>query len=217
MTNIYDNKDYASLSGKVYNYLRSSIIEGRYNTGDYLVETKIAEELGVSRTPVREALKQLELEDLVVSQPNRGVIVKSFTSEDYRDVFTIRLLLEGQAAYWAALRISQKQLDHLCEVVELMDLYTRKNDIEHLVRLDTVFHEIVYEACNSRTLKHVLASLHHNTHLSRQSSLTLPDRAPKSLKEHKHILAALETHDAEASKKSMEQHISSVSDNSQST
>ncbi len=217
MTNIYENKDYASLSDKVYDHLRNGIIEGRYKTGECLVEMKIAEELQVSRTPVREALKQLELEDLVVSQPNRGVIVKGFTREDYRDVFTIRHLLEGLAAYWAAERISQEQLDRLGELVELMDLYTRKKDADHLVRLDTMFHEIIYEASNSRTLKHVLASLHHNTHLARQSSLTVPDRAPKSLEEHKKIYAAIEAHDADAAKACMEQHILIASDYNQTT
>ncbi|MDO4572174.1 MAG: GntR family transcriptional regulator [Clostridia bacterium] len=214
---MYENKDYASLSDKVYDHLKNGIIEGHYRTGDCLIEMKIAEELGVSRTPVREALKQLELEDLVSSQPNRGVIVKGFTQEDYRDVYTIRHLLEGLAACWAAERIRQPQLDQLGEIVELMDLYTRKKDAEHLVRLDTMFHEIIYEASNSRTLKHVLASLHHNTHLARQSSLTIPERAPKSLAEHKSIYAALEAHDAEAARTRMEQHIAIASDYNQTT
>jgi len=212
---MYDNKDYASLSDMVYDHLRNGIIEGRYKTGECLVEMKIAEELSVSRTPVREALKQLELEDLVSSLPNRGVIVKGFTREDYRDVYTIRHLLEGLAAFWAAERIRPDQLDQLGEVVELMDLYTRKNDVEHLVRLDTMFHEIIYEACNSRTLKHVLASLHHNTHMARQSSLTVPDRAPKSLEEHKKIYAAIAAHDSASAKAYMEQHIAIASDYNQ--
>ena len=209
---MYVSKGYASLTSRVYEHLRDGIIEGRYKTGDSLTEQKIGEELGVSRTPVREALKQLDLEDLVTSLPNRGVIVKGFSAEDYHDAYTIRHLLEGQAAYWAAQRINREQLDRLAEVVELMDLYTRRSDIDHLVRLDTMFHEIVYEACSSRTLKHVLASLHHNTHLARQNSLTLPNRAPKSLAEHKNIYASLEAHDADAAKAYMEQHVVIVSD-----
>ena len=97
MPGFYDSKDYSSLSEMVYRNLRDGIAEGKYKTGDCLVEMKIAEELGVSRTPVREALKQLELEDLVVSHPNRGVVVKAFSSEDLQDVSTIRHLLEGCA------------------------------------------------------------------------------------------------------------------------
>ncbi len=210
MTSFYDSRDYASLSNKVYTSLRDGIAEGRYKTGDCLVEMKIAEELGVSRTPVREALKQLELEDLVVSQPNRGVVVKGFSSEDLQDVSTIRHLLEGQAAYWAAERIGAEQLKQLREVIELMEFYTQKNDIEHLVRLDTRFHEIIYEASGSRTIKHILASLHHNIHKARQSSLTVPDRAACSLQEHKSIFAAIERHDAPAAKEYMEEHVATA-------
>lgn len=207
MAGFYDSKDYSSLSEKVYRNLRDGIAEGKYRTGDCLVEMKIAEELGVSRTPVREALKQLELEDLVASHPNRGVVVKGFSNEDYQDVSTIRHLLEGQAAYWAAERISDELLSELKDVVELMEFYTQKNDVEHLVRLDTRFHEIVYEASGSRTIRHILASLHHNIRKARQSSLTLPERAICSLSEHQKIYHALESRDAQAAKEFMESHV----------
>lgn len=210
MANLYDTKDYSSLSDKVYQYLRDGIAQGKYQTGDCLVEMKIAEELGVSRTPVREALKQLELEDLVSSQPNRGVVVKGFTNEDFADVFAIRHLLEGQAAYWAAERINGEQTARLKEVVDLMEFYTLKNDVSHLVRLDEDFHQIVYEASRSRTLKHILLSLHHNIHRARESSLTMPARAENSLKEHQNIYSALIRHDAAAAKSLMEEHISTA-------
>ena len=198
MNGYYENKDYGSLSEKVYRFLRDGIAEGRYQTGDCMVEMKIAEELGVSRTPVREALKQLELEDLVSSHPNRGVVVKGLSSEDLQDVSTIRHLLEGQAAFWAAQRVSDTQLSELREVVELMEFYTAKSDVAHLVALDTRFHELIYEASGSRTIRHILASLHHNIRKARQSSLTLPDRALYSLAEHKRIFQAIERKDAPA-------------------
>lgn len=199
------------MSDKVYQSLRDAIAEGRYITGDCLVEQKIAQELGVSRTPVREALKQLELEDLVFSQPNRGVVVKGFTNEDFHDVYTIRHLLEGQAAYWAAERITADQLKQMAEIVELMEFYTNKNDVARLVQLDTSFHEGIYEACNSRTLKHILASLHHNIRRARTSSLTMPQRPLHSLAEHRSIFEALERHDAEEAKSLMENHIANTS------
>lgn len=212
MAGFYDPKDYTSLSDKVYRILRDSIAEGRYKTGDCLVEMKLAEELGVSRTPVREALKQLELEELVEPQPNRTVVVKGLSKEDVRDVSTIRHLLEGQAAYWAAERIGATLLAQLKEIVDLMEFYTQKNDVEHLVRLDTRFHEIIYEASGSRTLRHILTSLHHNIHQARQSSLTMPDRAVYSLGEHKNIFSAIERHDAPAAKEYMETHIATVAE-----
>ncbi|MDD3919776.1 MAG: GntR family transcriptional regulator [Eubacteriales bacterium] len=211
MNNYIDNQDKQSLTSRVFRYIRDGILEGRYHSGDYLVETRLAEELSVSRTPIREALKQLELEDLVESIPNRGVIVKGISQEDIEDIFTIRLLLEGQAAYWAALRIRPDQLDQLAELVELMELYTRRNDSSHLASLDTEFHEIIYTASNSRTLKHVLGSLHQNMRQARQSSLMSKDRTPKSLDEHKQIYAALEAHDCDLAKQRMEHHIKSAS------
>ncbi len=207
MSNIFDTHDHHSLSAKVFKYIRDGIIEGRYQSGDYLVETKLAEELGVSRTPIREALKQLELEDLAESIPNRGVIVKGISQEDITDIYTIRLQLEGLAAFWAAQRIRQQQLDQLGELVELMELYTRRNDSVNLARLDSEFHEIIFTASNSRTLRHILISLHQNAQRARKSSLMSPARTPKSLEEHKEIYDALCARDAERAKFCMEQHI----------
>jgi len=203
----YDNRERQPLTTKVFQCIRDGIIEGRYQSGDSLVETKLAEEFGVSRTPIREALKQLELDDLVEAIPNRGVIVKGFTPEDINDIFTIRHLLEGQAAFWAAQRIKPDQLDRLAEIIELMELYTRRGDSVHLTRLDTEFHEVIFEASNSRTLRHILGSLHQNIQRARQSSLTSAKRQPKSLDEHKEIYSALQSHDAENAKICMEQHV----------
>jgi len=200
-------KDKQSLSSKVFKYIRDGIIEGRYHTGEYLVETKLAEELGISRTPIREALKQLELEELAISIPNRGVVVQGLSEQDVEDIFAIRLILEGQAAFWAAQRIEQPEIDRLNELADLMELYTRRQDIVNLARLDTEFHEIIYEACNSRMLKHILASLHQNISRARKSSLNLPNRPEKSLEEHRGIMEAIGQHLPEEAKARMESHI----------
>ena len=97
----FDTSDKQSLTTKVYNHIRDGILDGTYPIGGYLVETRLADEMEVSRTPVREALKQLELEGLVDSIPNRGMRVQGITDGDLDDIHTIRLLLEGQAAWWA--------------------------------------------------------------------------------------------------------------------
>ena len=198
---------YVSLSDKVYQCLRDRIAGGYYHTGDTLIETQVASELNVSRTPVREALKQLELEDLVSSHPNRGVIVKGFTEQDYDDAFAIRCLLEGQAAFWAAERISELQLQELANVVDLMEFYTARKDAARLVQLDNQFHEIVYQASASRTILHIMPSLHHSILSARHSSLTDPNRAEESLQEHRNILEALSLHDAALAKSRMESHV----------
>ena len=203
----FDPNDRQSLTAKVYSKVREDILEGRYKNGDYLVETKLAEELSVSRTPIREALKQLELEDLVVSIPNRGVMVQGMSSHDIDDIFTIRHLIEGQAAFWAAERIDKENLSKLTEIIELMEMYTRKNDANNLARLDTEFHEVIYSACDSRVLRHILAQLHNNTRQVRRTSLTTPERPSHSLKEHRAIFNAIEQHRPGEAKATMESHI----------
>jgi DNA-binding GntR family transcriptional regulator len=209
----FDPEDKQSLTSKAYQRIRDDIIEGRNKTGDYLIELKLAEELDMSRTPIREALKQLELEGLVVSIPNRGVMVQGISSHDIEDIFTVRLLLEGQAAYWAAERISEDKLSKLAETLELMELYTRKNDAEKLAKLDTEFHDTLFSASNSRILRHILASLHQNAQRVRRSSLSVPARPHKSLEEHRAIYTAIEEHRADDAKLLMEAHIKNVSHN----
>lgn len=208
---MYTNvNDKSSLTAKVYRHIRNDIVEGRYNTGDYLVEAKLAEELDVSRTPIREALKQLELEDLVVSIPNRGVLVQGISKQDIEDIFAIRHLLEGQAAYWAAQRIDKAYMNKLSEIITLMEMYTQKGDAENLARLDSEFHEVIFTASKSRMLKHILTSLHQNVQQARRSSLTDPARSQKSLAEHKAIMDAISSGQAEDAKALMESHIMNV-------
>ena len=206
----FDPGDKQSLTAKVYGHIRDGIIDGTYINGELLREISLAEKLGVSRTPIREALKQLELEGLVTSIPNRGVVVKGLSEADVLDIFVIRRLLEGQAAYWAAVRITQGQLDRLTEVLELLELYTRKNDVPQIARWDTEFHDVIYTASNSRMLKQILASLHQNIRMARRSSLNVPARPMESLTEHQAIFAALEKHDAEEAKCAMERHVGNV-------
>lgn len=207
MSNRYNSKEYSSLSDMVYHHVYQDITEGKYQDGDLLVEMKIAEELGVSRTPVREALKQLEQENLVVSLPNRGVIVRGMSSEDIADIYTIRALLEGQAAYWAATRITAEQLDTMLETLELMEINTRRSDVSRLVRLDSTFHGIIYEGCRSTTIGKLLGNIHHIIHTRRMSAYTVEGRAAASLAEHREIYEALLARDADRAKACAERHI----------
>lgn len=203
----FEAVDKQSLTSKVYDHIRNGILDGSYKDGDYLVETRLAEKLQVSRTPIREALKQLELEGLVLSMPNRGVVVQAISENDIDDIYIIRQMLEGLAAYWAAQRRTQEQLDALAEKVDLMDFYTGRGGAAQLSRLDNEFHELIYRACASRMLSHILASLHQNTRRARTSSLTIPSRPNDSLKEHRAVFAAIEAGDPEAAKDAMEKHV----------
>lgn len=200
-----------SLRYMVYEAIKEDILNGRYHAGDSLKEKNIAEELHVSRTPVREAIRQMEFEDLVVSVPNRGVFVLGLSKQDFKDIYAIRMLIEGQIIQWAIERITQEELNKLYEIVELMELYTKKKDYESLVRLDTNFHKTIYDACKSKHLNRVLSGLHSNIKLARQLSLCKPNRAEQSLEEHKKILEAIEKKDKQLATDLMLSHVQTAS------
>ncbi len=197
-----------SLHSYVFNYIRDAILNGSYKPGEALVETRLADELGVSRTPIREAIRQLELEGLVISIPNKGVVVNGVSQQDIDDIYTIRSMLEGLAARWAAQRIDERNLKELEEIVELMGYYTRKNDYDQLTQLDTRFHGVIYEACDSKVLKHLLDNLLRYVERARRGSLKVPMRAHQSFNEHKGIFEAIMKRDAAGAERLMAEHIS---------
>ena len=200
-----DHKN-VSLADQVYDVLETDILSGKYARGDLLTESKLCEKLGVSRTPIREALRRLEQENLI-KETAKGSLVIGITEKDLDDIFIVREQLEGLAASWAAQRRTQEQLEALSEKIDFMDFYTGRGGAEQLSRLDNEFHELIYKACDSRMLSHILASLHQNTRMARTSSLTIPSRPNDSLKEHKAVFAAIKAGDPEAAKEAMENHV----------
>ena len=142
--------DKYSLRGKVFNKLREDILEGHYREKDELKEAAISKELGVSRTPVREALRQLELEGLVSIIPNRGAYVNGITAKDIRDIYMIRSYLEGLCAKWACKYISEEQAEDLEEIIYLSEFHIQKEHWEQIFELDNRFHLNLYKACGSK-------------------------------------------------------------------
>ncbi len=200
-----------SLRGKVFNQLRKQILTGAYKPGESLIELRLSEELGVSRTPVREALRQLELEGLIVSIPNKGVIVKGVTDQDVEDIFTIRTMIEGLAARWAAEKITEDEIVELQEALDFEEFYTMKNDSHHLMTYDSRFHDIIFKASKSRPLMHMLSTFHFYTQNARDSSFQRPGRPVKALEEHRAIFEAIRSKDAERAEKLTVQHIKNAS------
>ena len=148
-----------SLGSRVFQKIRDNILNGTYKENDELRETAIGKELGVSRTPVREALRQLELEGLVTIIPNRGAYVSGISHKDIWDIYKIRSMLEGLCARWAAEHITEEQLDQLEESLLLSEFQMKKESgfsTEQVAALDGRFHAVLYEASGSRMLKHVL-------------------------------------------------------------
>ncbi len=202
-----------SLRGKVFNQLQNDILNGKYHPGESLVETKLSEEMGVSRTPIREAIRQLELEGLVQYYPNKGAVVTGISSKDIEDIYTIRMMIEGLAARWAAQNITPQELEELREALDLEEFYTLKNDTEHLLKLDSRFHEIIFRASKSKPLMHTLSSFHHYVQRARNESLSSPVRARKVLEEHKAILQAIADRNPEMAEKLTKQHVKNASVN----
>ncbi len=202
-----------SLRGRVFMTIENDILNGKYMPGDNLNESRVAGELKVSRTPVREAIRQLELEGLVAYIPNKGAIVKGMSSEDIRDIYDIRIKIEGLAAKRAAANMTPAQLKELQEVVEFEEFYTNKGDTEQILKLDTRFHEIIFKASGSRLLNRTLTSFHHYIQRARNLSLMDKERAKKALKEHMAIMKAIEKKDREKAESLMAQHILNASEN----
>lgn len=181
----------------VFQKLREDILNGRYQYRDELRETAIGRELGVSRTPVREALRQLELEGLVTIIPNRGAYVNGISEQDIQDIYLIRARLEGLCARMAAERIDTAKLEEMEETIMLTKFHEEKGHADQLFRLDSRFHSLLYEACKSKILENELKDFHQYVQRVRKHALTESTRAGQSTKEHEAVLNAIKEHDPE--------------------
>lgn len=199
-----------SLRGRVFQKLREKILTGQYREKDELREITIGEELGVSRTPVREALRQLELEGLVEIIPNKGAFVVGISQKDVVDIYQIRSLLEGMCTRWATFHITEKQIEELEEIVMLSEFQLtkqREGQALQVSNLDGRFHQVLYEASNSRIMSHVLKDFHKYVQMARVKSVREGDRAEKSIQEHKEILEAVKNREADRAEKLANAHI----------
>lgn len=202
-----------SLSMSVFKKLESSILDGEIKPGENLTEVKLSSVLGVSRTPVREALRMLEQKKLVQITPNKGAIVLGINEKDLDDIYTIRMHIEGLGSRWAAKNITEEQIRTLKEIVELQEFYMMKNSLEQINELDAQFHEKIYEYSDSRTLQNTLSDLHHMIQRYRKISFNSKGRTEKAIKEHRQILEAIMSHDEEAAERLTIDHISNAKEN----
>ena len=199
--------DKYSLRGRVFSRVREDILSGKYKDSEELKENTIAAELGVSRTPVREALRQLELEGLVSIIPNKGAYVTGISEKDIHDIYIIRSYLEGLCARWACEHITEEQIEAMEETIYLSDFHARKGHNEQLVELDNRFHVLIYEASNSKILNHVLSDFHQYVERVRKITLSSSERAAESNEEHRLILDAIRNRDGDKAETLAHEHI----------
>lgn len=196
----------ASLADQVYEKLEDDIVYGVYKRGEVLTELKLAETLGVSRTPIREALRRLEQERMI-EDSGKGSIVLGITKEDLLDIMDIRLRIEGLATKYAAENITPEGVEELTHLMDLQDFYHSKNDIGRLQSVDDEFHAAICRLSKRNILNDTLIPLHRKTRLYRKLAMEDHERSPKTLREHREIYQAIISGDGARAKLLMKQHI----------
>ena len=204
--------DKYSLRGRVFHKIRDDILSGKYKEHEELKEVAIGEELGVSRTPVREAFRQLELEGLIQIIPNKGAYVTGITVNDVKDIYMIRSRLEGLCARWATEKITDEQMEEMEENVYLAEFHAQKGHMDQMAELDNRFHEIMYEACDSKMLEHLLKDYHNYVLRVRRKTLST-SRGTESNNEHRMIMEAIKAKDADKAEELAHAHMINAFEN----
>ncbi|RNC28679.1 MAG: HTH-type transcriptional repressor RspR [Candidatus Dichloromethanomonas elyunquensis] len=185
---------YKPLREIVLEALREAIVSGILEPGERLMEIQLAEEMGVSRTPVREAIRKLELEGFIVMIPRKGAYVAGVSYKDVKDVFEIRAALEGLAASLAAEKVTDDELEQMERVLH----YEKEPEsLEEIVQSDTDFHALLYKASRNERLLNILANLREQIQRFRATSLAVPGRAKYAIHEHREIIDAVASHNVE--------------------
>ena len=201
-----------SIADRVFDQLEGEILSGQYPPGTSLTELGIAENLGISRTPVREAIRRLEQENLVAAS-GKGIVIHGVSKDDLLDIYEIRLRIEGLAAARAAVHITDDQLLSLKEAVDLYDFYTSRASAEQIKSTDTAFHAVIFDACGSDILRDILTMLHRRIQGYRRRSLEDPNRATAAAEEHRSIYEAIASGDSSLAEKQAIQHIQNALNN----
>lgn len=201
-----------SLATQVFEKLEQDIITGVYARGEILTELKLVEQLGVSRTPIREALRRLEQERLI-AESGKGSVVLGITMEDLIDIMDIRQRTEGLAAYYATKNLTDEGREELRHISELQDFYFEKQDIDNLRKMDDKFHDAIYQLSGRPVLRDALVPLHRKTQRYRKISIGDKDRQNKSVAEHKAICDAILSGDADLAAQLITTHIESAKKN----
>ncbi len=182
---------YKPLREIVFESLREAIINAHLKPGERLMEIQLAERMGVSRTPVREAIRKLELEGFVVMVPRKGAFVAGLSLKDIAELFEIRGALEGLAAELAAERIDEEELEELERCLFQIAECIESGDTEQIIEIDTRFHDVLFKASRNMRLVQIVNNLYEQIHRYRKTSLAYPGRAREALEEHKEIVEAL--------------------------
>ncbi|MBO5429995.1 MAG: GntR family transcriptional regulator, partial [Peptococcaceae bacterium] len=201
---------YKPLRDVVFETLRDAIIKQVLKPGERLMEIQLADEMGVSRTPVREAIRKLELEGLVVMVPRKGAYVAGVSMKDIHEVYEVRAALEMLAVSLAAERITDEELDALERQVlreSEADANADEHSLDNIIYIDSSFHDIIYQAAHNQRLVQFVNILQEQLQRFRAASLSRPGRSKTALEEHKQIVEALAERNGELAAKLAKEHI----------
>ena len=198
-----------SLADQVFDRLENDIIQGVYPKGEILTELKLVEHLGVSRTPIREALRRLEQERLI-EDTGKGSKVLGITEADLLDIMTIRERVEGVAAYYAAKNITPEGQQELAHLVDLQEFYFQKKDADRLRQVDDQFHDAICYLSRRAVLIDTIVPLMRKTRRYRRLAMDDWERVPKTKQEHFEIYQAIAAGDAELADRLITRHISNA-------
>ena len=195
------------LSSDLVGKLRVEILTERIHPGEKLTEQTICLQFGVSRTPVREALRNLEAEGLIEIIPNRGAFAIGLSKDDIRDLYAIRAQNEMQAVRWAIERRTKEEMESIEESLDFMRFYTERNDATRMRSINAGFHKRIAIASHNRILAESLGRIQEYTRYSLRVLPYLETDLAVILKEHKAIFSAFKSNDAEAGAIAMKKHI----------
>lgn len=195
-----------SLADRVFEKLENDIIFGVYPRGEILTELKLVEQLGVSRTPIREALRRLEQERLI-ADTGKGSVVLGITEDDLQDILNIRLRIEGLASYYATKNMTPEGLQELEHVLDLQEFYYSKGDTEHIREMDDQFHALICKLSGRSVISDTLLPLHRKTQRYRKASIEDKNRMAQVVKEHRRIFDAVSAGDADLAEQLTTEHI----------
>jgi len=198
---------YKPLRELVCENIRQAIIDGTFSPGERLMEIQLADEMGVSRTPVREAIRKLELEGFVVMIPRRGTYVADISIKDITEIYEIRISLDILATGLAAERITDEELEKLNSYLIEIGRYVPTMDMDKIVELDSAFHDVLYKASRNERLVNIIGNLREQLTGIRGRSMSYPGRMVETMDEHRALLEAIAARDVERAQRAARVHI----------
>lgn len=190
--------------------IKEAIVQGRFKPGERLLEKKLCELIEVSRTSVREALRQLETEGFIKLIPNKGPQVATVSVEEAKDIYQVRQMLESLACKFFVQKASDFQVKNLSKVVKRLENACLKRDLQKFIEINDDFYSILLEGCGNRLIQSIIKSINARIFFLRKISLSIPGRPTKCVEEMKHLMKAIEQRDLNAAWEACFKHLNNV-------